>query len=111
MPFLSYLRHCASQHQAADVQLIYCVQDEQHLLFAAELQQLTAMIEGYHFTPHFFCHYGVLDSNFITQHCADLHARQVWICGPPPLILLSRNIVKRAGVASGAIVTEEFSLL
>ncbi|MDP2715467.1 ferric reductase-like transmembrane domain-containing protein [Rheinheimera sp.] len=111
VPFLSYLRHCASQHQAADVQLIYCVQDEQHLLFAPELQQLTAVIEGYHFTPHFFSRHGALDLDFITQHCSDLRARQVWICGPPPLILLSRGIVLGAGVTSGDIVTEEFTLL
>ncbi|KKO47052.1 hypothetical protein WG68_02220 [Arsukibacterium ikkense] len=111
VPFLSYLRHSASQHNALDVQLIYCVEDKAHLLFADELSQLAATIDGCRLTVHFFNRDGPLDSRFVAEHCPDVSARKVWICGPAPLLCRSRAILRRAGVATGDIVTEAFTLL
>ena len=111
VPFLSYLRQSASQHAALDVQLIYCVEDEAQLLFADELSQLAATIDGFRLTCHLFCRDGPLDSRFIGHHCPDVSARKVWICGPAPLLWRSRTILRSAGVSAGDIITEEFNLL
>lgn len=111
VPFLSYLRHCTGQNEHLNIKLIYCVQDEAHLMFGDELRQLASTLQGCHFIPHFFYRDGPLDAKFIEQHCPDFSSRQLWICGPAPLIARSRQIVPRAGVASSDIITEEFTLL
>lgn len=111
VPFLCYLRHSAALHRGVNVHLIYCVQDENHMLFRDELYQLTSAIVGCCFVPHFFCKNGPLDLSFMTQNCPELRDMRVWICGPPQLISLSRSILQSAGVKSGHIATEEFNLL
>lgn len=111
VPFLSYLRQSASQHTTMDLQLIYCVDDEAHLLFAEELSQLAATIGGFRLTYHFFKRDGPLDSRFIARHCPDVSTRKLWICGPAPLLWRSRAILRSAGVLPGNIITEEFNLL
>ncbi|MEX2468612.1 MAG: ferredoxin reductase family protein [Pseudohongiellaceae bacterium] len=110
-PFLGRLRHCARSGEALDAHLIYCVQDEGRLVFGEELQGLTEAIAGCQFNPHYFYREGPLSADYIKQRCPDFASRKVYICGPLPLIELSRVILSGAGVPSGNIVTEEFVLL
>lgn len=110
-PFLGRLRHCARTGKTLNAHLIYCVQDEARLVFGEELQGLAEATPGCHFSPHFFYREGPLSADFIEKQCADFAGRKVYICGPLPLIELSRAILSGAGVASRQIVTEEFVLL
>ena len=110
-PFLGRARHIAASGAAADVRLIYCVQDEPRALFRDELQELARSIDGFALTLHFFYREGPLTGDFLRTHCADLADRSVYVCGPSALNTLAHHLLVGAGCRRDRIQTEEFVLL
>jgi len=110
-PFLGRARHLAAKGNKVDMHLIYCVQDEARSLFADELQQLADAIPGFVLSLHYYYQHGPLDADFLRYHCPDIGGRQVYICGPKPLITLARNLSLGSGVPHNKLHSEEFDLL
>lgn len=110
-PFLGRLRWLAGRGEAVDIGLIYCVQDEARALFVEELRQLNATLPGFNLTVHYFYQHGPLSSDFLRYHCRDIASREVYICGPGPLLQLARDLALANGVSRRRLHTEEFNLL
>jgi len=110
-PFLGRARDLASRAERVDINMIYCVQDEARALFADELRQLKARIPGFCLTVHYFYRDGPLATDFVRYHCPDCSGRQVYVCGPGPLLKLAREVVLGAGVRRSNFHSEEFNLL
>ncbi len=110
-PFLARLRHLKALGQAADVHLVYAVQDEARALYAAELQSLIDTIEGARLTFHYFYREGPISAAYLVETCPDLDQREVYICGPLPLNKLVQDHLRRIGRPLSSIHTEEFELL
>ncbi len=110
-PFLARLRHLKALDQAADVHLIYAVQDEARALYAAELQALASAIEGAMLTFHYFYREGPISAEFLLETCPDLDQRETYICGPLPLNKLVQDHLRGLGRPRSSIHTEEFELL
>jgi predicted ferric reductase len=110
-PFLARSREIATASGKADVCLIYCVQDEARAYFVEELQQLATAIDGMQLVMHYFYKEGALDYDFIAAHCDNVDSRRVYVCGPGRLSQLARRILKKAGLPSSRLRTEEFNLL
>ena len=110
-PFLGRARHLAATGTGVDIQLIYCIQDEARALFADELQGLAQAIPGFTLSLHYYYQHGPLDADFLRYHCADMARRQIYICGPKPLITLARELSLTAGVPHKKLHSEEFDLL
>lgn len=110
-PFLGRARDLVSRGEVVDIQLIYCVQDEARALFAEELRHLMARIPGFCLTLHYFYKDGPLSTDFVRYHCVDCSERQVYVCGPAPLLKLAREVVLGAGVRRGNFHSEEFNLI
>ncbi len=110
-PFLGRARHLAALGESVDICMIYCVQDEARALFAAELEALQSRIPGFELVMHYFYRHGPLDDDFIRYHCPDCPQRQVYVCGPGPLLSLVRHLVRANGVPARHFHSEEFDLL
>ncbi len=110
-PFLGRMRHLARCGESVDIQMIYCVQDETRALFAEELVELAERIPGLHLTLHYFYQHGPLSADFLRYHCRDQASRQVYVCGPVPLLTLSKKLLLAAGLPRGQFHSEEFNLL
>ncbi len=110
-PFLGRARHLAAAGEAVDICMIYCVQDEARALFAAELEQLVPRIPGFRLEMHYFYREGPLGEDFVRYHCPDCRERQVYVCGPGPLLSLARKVVQANGVPLRHFHSEEFDLL
>lgn len=107
-PFLSRAR---SFHEPVDADLIYCVQDESRAHFASELEGVAARVPGFRFHRHYFAREGPLTGAFIRARCPDFVRRDIFLCGPPPLIAAARSELRAAGAASFRVRSEEFSWL
>lgn len=110
-PFLSRARALAKEGKAVDIRLIYCVQDESRAYFLPELKEIASSIEGFDVRPHYFYREGPLTVDFIAARCPDFSAREIYICGPTPMIDGVRKPLVRKGVGSAHIHSEEFSWL
>lgn len=110
-PFLSRMRYLATMEEQVDIQLIYCVQDEARAVFAEELRELTARIPGFVFSQHYFYQQGPLNWDYLRYQCPDIAEREVYACGPDPLLDLLHHLVKKGGVPANQFHTEEFNLL
>jgi len=110
-PFLARTRALAQRGRAVNIQLIYCVQDQARTLFGEELTRLAATIPGFVITLHYFYRDGPLDGDFVRYHCPDVSSRQVYVCGPTPLLDLARQVVLGAGLPRARFHSEEFNLL
>ncbi len=110
-PFLGRARDLERRAAAADIHLIYCVQDEARARFIDELKVLSSRVKGLRVTPHYFYQHGPLNAAFISRHCPDWTERLLLICGPPGLNELAHRLARDGGVPKFRIRTEEFDLL
>jgi predicted ferric reductase len=109
-PFLSRAR-ALKPGGHDDIRLIYCVQDESRAHFIGELEGIAARIRGFKLTRHFFAVEGALTAGFIEAACSDYNCREIYICGPPPLIATIERGLKRHGVSKARVRTEDFAWL
>jgi predicted ferric reductase len=109
-PFLSRARSLNADGQY-DIHLIYCVQDESRAHFIAELEEIAARMRGFKLTRHFFAVEGALTAGFIEAACSDYNCREIYICGPPPLIAALERDLKHHGVSGAHVHTEDFAWL
>jgi len=109
-PFLSRAR-ALSPDDTVDVHLIYCVQDETRAHFLSDLEAITAKIPGFRLWKHFFYREGPLSGAFMSVCCPDFPSREIYVCGPPPLITAARRELRRHGVPGSRIHTEDFTWL
>jgi predicted ferric reductase len=110
-PFLGRARYLAGNAAGADVCMIYFVQDEARALFLDELQTIADSIEGFTLALHYFYREGPLAAAYLQAHCPDLGERTAYICGPVPLLALTRRHLLAARVEPERIHSEEFKLL
>ncbi len=109
-PFLSRAR-ALSPEDKVDVHFIYCVQDETRAHFLSELEAIAAKIPGFRLWKHFFYREGPLSGAFMSACCPDFPSREIYVCGPPPLITAARRELRRHGVPGSRIHTEDFTWL
>ena len=109
-PFLSRARALAPEDKV-DVHLIYCVQDETRAHFLSELEAIPAKIPAFKLWKHFFYREGPLSGAFMSACCPDFPSREIYVCGPPPLITAARRELRRHGVPGSRIHTEDFTWL
>jgi predicted ferric reductase len=109
-PFLGRARALTS-NELVDIDLIYCVQDETRAHFLAELEGIAANVAGFRVRMHYFYREGLLTMSFITACCPDFAAREIYLCGPSPLIMAVRRELHRQHVPASHIHSEDFTWL
>lgn len=110
-PFLGRVREARSEGRALPVHLIDCVQDETRFLFGEELEAAFAQWPDSGLSVHYFYREGPLDAAYIEKVCPDFRSREIYLCGPLPLLEKAYQILIASGVPSNRIVSEEFVLL
>ncbi len=109
-PFLARAR-ALDAARPVDVHLVYCVQDVSRAHFIEELEAVAAHVQGFAFRPHYFYREGPLTMAFLRSRCPDFAERDVFVCGPSPLIAVARRELSGAGVAPARLHTEDFTWL
>jgi predicted ferric reductase len=111
-PFVSAARALALDGgNRVDAHLIYCANDPSRAYFLAELETIARRVQGLVVHAHYFAEDGPLSAAFLERCVPDLTRRRVFVCGPQPLIDLSRTLARSAGVPSSWFKSEEFDLL
>lgn len=111
-PFVARLRELTLHPDSVgDIQLFYCVDRPDRASYLPVLNVLLASLPSVKLHLHYFRQSGALDAAFLAERCPDFGSRRVYLCGPPAMNRHVRPLLKRAGVPTRRIRSEEFNLL
>ena len=109
-PFLSMARSYSSTSPKVD--MVYSVVERTELLDQKALQEfLPQHYDGFRYFPYIAKEQdGFLTAQKIKDMCGGLDGKQIFICGPPPMMKALRSQLRALGVPNRNIHSEEFSM-
>ncbi len=109
-PFRSMLQQIAQSGQAVTkpVSLMYYARSTEHFLFREELKKFEQQAPN--LTVHFIdtSDIGFFSDAHLLTYCEDFNSRDIYICGPGPMILHARKVLQQQGVNGDQIHYEFF---
>ncbi len=110
-PFLSRARSLTQMSIGRAVDLYYTANTRDEMLFLAELSTIAALCPELRIIPHVSKEQGFLTVAHIYEQSGNLANKDVFVCGPPPMMQSIIRQCKDLGVRSSQIHAEEFSML
>ena len=111
-PFVSGARDMAyKEHAAEPAHLFYLANDDYRTYFLDELKEIAERQPAFDLTLHLFREQGPITAEFLQEHCPDYRDREIYMCGPPPMVNHLKSLLIRAGVPASAIHFEVFDFL
>jgi predicted ferric reductase len=112
-PFVGGAR-ALKQAQSApteSVHLVYLADSRERAYYREEIEAAAKDTAGLDVTEHYFQKEGPISAEFLAQNCPDFAQREVYICGPAPMLAHLRRLLRKQGVSRVRIHCEEFALL
>lgn len=81
-PVMAMLRSLNAERYAGDVVFVHMCRNADDLIFAAELEQLQALMPGLRLVRHFTERHGRLNPGLLSALVPDMAHRETWMCGP-----------------------------
>jgi ferredoxin-NADP reductase len=97
-PVMSMLRTLVRREQINDIEHLHSAPTEADVMFAAELNALTAIQPGYRLRVRETRRQGRLDLARLDQEVPDWRDRQTWACGPEGLLTRAEKVWSAAGI-------------
>ena len=117
-PFMSILRKAAKDRSPQRLFLVYSNRRPEDSAFLAELQGLERQNKNFRLLAtmtdmsksarKWDGETGLVDADLVKRFVGDLAAPIYYIVGPPAMVGAMQETLRRAGIAEGAIRTEEF---
>lgn len=109
-PFLSMARSYSDKSPSVD--LVYSVVDKTELL---DTEALSTFLPQHYKTFRFFPYVykeqnAYLTGQKIAEMCGDLKGKEIFLCGPPPMMKALRSQLNAMGIKNRYIHSEEFSM-
>lgn len=111
-PFLSRARALLTTERLGKcIDLYYSAATRKELLFLDELEQIARTVPGFTIIPHPADELSYLNAATLQEHSGPLQDKDIFICGPPPMMNSIIRQCKAFGVRSSQLHREEFSML
>lgn len=107
-PFLSMARSITDLTFTVDV--YYSIRTPQEAAYLDDLRQLSVENKNFRIFPFFTKSQGRLSADVIAKNSGNVAEKDIFICGPPPMMKSLRQQLQKLGVANKHIHTEEFNL-
>jgi len=111
-PFMSMARTFRVSKPDYKTDFYYAVSKERELVFLPELEKIEAKNKNLRLIP--FCSEILkrrLDAKFIERLSGDLAGKEIYICGPPPMMASLKKQFLSLGISQGGIHSEEFNMI
>lgn len=109
-PFISMVRSF-TEHLAIKIDLYYCLKDENEAVCLDELSQISGRRNNFRVIPVYSKIHGRLTVEGIKKISGDIVDREIFLCGPPPMMLSLKKQLIKEGVTRERIHSEEFGIL
>ena len=111
-PFLNMLRNLRiNRRDDMNIDFYYTTKAGNEMVFTDEIEDITRECSNIRFIPHASNEIGHLSADAIKNISGDMTGKEVFMCGPLPMMNSLRNQFSRVGIHSDMIHTEEFKLL
>ena len=107
-PFLSIAEHLEKNNLSAD--LFYSAKDRNDAIFLDKLENISKNNKNLRIFPYFTSEKGRLNTEFIMKN-SDIKDKEIFICGPAPMMNQFRKEFIRAGIKKEKIHMEEFQMI
>ncbi|HLJ86642.1 MAG TPA: photosystem P840 reaction-center cytochrome c-551 [Candidatus Angelobacter sp.] len=114
-PLIAMLRYIDDMGLSTRVTLLYCVRTVDDIMFRAEFEELRGKIGGFQYhvslsqpSPDWTGWAGHISQKFIAGNLQDVQEQDFFLCGPPPFMQSTRNILIGMGVEPRRINQESF---
>ena len=106
-PFISIFRSLQSKNEIGNNVLIFANKTQADIILASEFKAMlgNAFINILSNEKTVEYHYGLLNEDFLKSVISDFN-RQIYVCGPPPMMDSVLNQLSRLGVGENAITVE-----
>lgn len=111
-PFLSRARQMQySNAHPKPTDFYYTANTREEMLFLRELQNISRLHPSFRVIPYASNELGFLTPSAIQKHSGALHDKDIFMCGPPPMMKSLTVQCKELGVTSSQLHSEVFSML
>ena len=109
-PFLSVAR--AFRPESPPVDMFYSVQTREELIDQSALAEfLPEHYEHFKYHPYVNAEQpGFLSAQYVSENCGGFQGKEIFICGPPPMMKAMRGQLRQLGVPNHKIHSEEFAM-
>ncbi|MGN6252303.1 MAG: ferredoxin reductase [Marmoricola sp.] len=108
-PVIAILRTLVRRHTIPDVVLHYSSTSPERMIFRDELQRLAAEQDAFTLHERHTDTEGLLQLEQLDAYCPDWREREVWACGPGPMLDAAEEFWEAAGLAE-RLHLERFSV-
>lgn len=109
-PFMSMAR-MLNEELEDPIDLYYCLKDEDEAVYLDELANISSKVNKFRVIPVYSKINGRLTAEGIKNLSGELTDKEIFICGPPPMMMSFKRQLVKLGVKREKIHTEEFDLL
>lgn len=111
-PMVGGARSLQSLREPAEaVHLFYLADSPERAYYRRILLECSQRAGGLRVTEHYFRQEGAMRADFLAEHCPDFREREVYLCGPPPMLEHLRRLLSAEHVPGARIHSEEFTFL
>ncbi len=108
-PFLSMARSLNSAN-ANQIDLYYSVNTPQEAIYLDELAAKVQAVPNFRVFPFYSKTQGRLSAEMISKATSNVTAKDIFLCGPPPMMKSLREQFKKLGLKNYKIHSEEFAI-
>jgi predicted ferric reductase len=108
-PFVS-MANSLKSNNSYDIYFYYVVSEKKEAVFLAFFEQIARDIPNFNLIPVFTKSEGRITAEKITLKVPDFNSRDIFLCGPPPMMQSLRSQFNSFGMKNRHIFSEEFSL-
>lgn len=108
-PFLGMARDLKTE-DGYEVDLYFSLVDRTDTPFVSELEEIAKRNPNFHFYPWYSKEVGFLNADAIVTQSQTVLGKEIFLCGPPPMMKSIKEQFKKYGIDPKDIHSEEFSL-
>lgn len=108
-PFLSMARSLKSPDYAIDC--YYCLREESEAVYLEDFAKISGLYPNFKLYPVYSSTQGRLTAQTIAKSSGDLRDADIFLCGPPPMMISLKRQFRAMGIPRERIHSEEFALL
>ena len=94
-----------------NIDLFYSVHNQQEAIYLNELVHISSRIKGFRVFPFYTEAQGRLNAEIVQATVGNLKGKEIFLCGPPPMMKALRSQFNKLKVHNRKIHSEEFQLL
>lgn len=91
--------------------LFYLANRPERAYYLDELVEIAWTCEAFTVHSHYLNEHGVMTRAYLAQHCPDFAEREIYLCGPPGMVVHLQTLLRQEGVPAHRIHMEAFDFL